>query len=77
MSKNILDQRSIINRKNLVSKISSISLEKNLKDSSAQKLIIKTISDEIKSGKSEIKRRFEENQNGLLAANQNSFLIYF
>ena len=43
MSKNILDQRSIINRKNLVSKISSISLEKNLKDSSAQKLIIKTI----------------------------------
>ncbi|MAR78718.1 MAG: [protein-PII] uridylyltransferase [Rhodospirillaceae bacterium] len=75
MSKIILDQRSIINRKALVSRISSISLEKNLKDSSSQKLIHNIISEDIKSGKLEIKRRFEENQNGLNAANLNSFMI--
>ena len=75
MNNIILDQRSIINRKNLVSRISSISLEKNLKAPSTQKLILKIISDDIKAGKSEIKRRFEENQNGLNAANLTSFLI--
>ncbi len=75
MSNLILDQRSIINRKKLATCISSIAKENNLRTEGSQKLVLKLISDEIKLGKQEIKRRFEKNQNGLNAANLNSFLI--
>ncbi|MBL42941.1 MAG: [protein-PII] uridylyltransferase [Rhodospirillaceae bacterium] len=75
MPKLLLDQRNIINRKKLATKISLIAKEKNLKSETSQRLILRLLAEEIKVGKKEIRKRFEKNQNGMQAANLNSFLI--
>ncbi len=74
MKKNTLDQKSIISRKKLASEISKIASQNNLKTDTGKKKVLEEISKVIREGKIEIKKRFEKSQNGLEAANLNSFL---